>query len=70
MITLIDTRLGRSALASSSSSALGVAFDANTSSIYRDLEYLAVASYIRTRDIFAETTRFSEQGREGIPDLA
>jgi len=70
MITLIGTRLGRSALASSSSSALGVAFDANTSSIYRDLEYLAVASYIRTRDIFAETTRFSEQGREGIPDLA
>ncbi|OCK89898.1 uncharacterized protein K441DRAFT_667014 [Cenococcum geophilum 1.58] len=70
MITLIGTCLGRSALASSSSSALGVAFDANTSSIYRDLEYLAVASYVRTRDIFAETTRFGEQGREGIPDLA
>ena len=69
MIVCLGVHLGRSALISSFSSALGVAFDANSSSIHRDLEYLVTASYVATRDIFAETTRFSQQGREGIPSL-
>jgi hypothetical protein len=62
--------LGRSALKSSSSSSLGLAFDAGSSSIFQDLQYLVMASYIATKNVFLETTRFPLSGRDGIPDLA
>lgn len=70
LITNLGIGLGRSALRSSSSSALGVAFNAGTSSIFQDLEYLVMASYIATQNMFVETTRFSLSGRDEIPDLA
>jgi hypothetical protein len=66
----LGTGLGRSALRSASSSALGIAFNAGTSSIFQDLEFLVIASYIATRNMFLETTRFPLSGREEIPDVA
>ena len=69
-IVSLGTGLGRSALRSASSSALGTAFDARTSSIVQDLEYLIMASYIATKNVFVESTRFPIRGREDIPDIA
>lgn len=66
----LGTGLGRSALSSSSSSAVGMAFNAETASIFKDMEYLIMASYIGTRNMFVETTRFPRAGRSGIPDFA
>lgn len=66
----LGTGLGRSGLSSSSSSSLGIAFNAETASIFQDMEYLIMASYIGTRNMFVETTRFPRAGRSGIPDLA
>ncbi|KAH8586232.1 hypothetical protein B0O99DRAFT_703156 [Bisporella sp. PMI_857] len=66
----LGTGLGRSALRSASSSALGVAFNAGTSSIFEDLEYLVMASYIATKNLYVESTRFPSRGRDEIPDIA
>jgi hypothetical protein len=70
VIVNLGVALGRSALKSASSSALGVAFDAESSSIFQDLQYLIMASYIATKNVFLETTRFPLSGRDGIPDIA
>jgi len=69
MMFSLGTKLGRAALASSSS-ALGTGFDAETASIQNDIERLVNASYIATRNVLAETTRYSTVGRDGIPNQA
>jgi hypothetical protein len=70
VIVNLGVALGRPALKSASSFALGVAFNAGSSSIFQDLRYLIMASYIATKNIFLETTRFPLSGRDGIPDIA
>lgn len=70
LICNLGTGLGRSALTSSSSSAVGVGFNAGTASIFQDLEFLVIASYVATKNLFVETTLFSPRGRDGLPDLA
>jgi hypothetical protein len=71
MMVALGTGLGRSSLKSSTTSAVGYAFNAQTSSILQDLEYLIMASYIATKNIFVETTRFPQAGRDNtIPDVS
>ncbi|OCL04243.1 hypothetical protein AOQ84DRAFT_416731 [Glonium stellatum] len=69
-IVQVGQHLGRSALESSLSTATGAFFNAAGASINRDLNYLVMASYIATRNMFVETTRYSTEGRAGLLDLA
>jgi hypothetical protein len=68
MIYNLGIKLGRSALASAAS-AVGPSVDANSSSIQNDLQRLVNASYIATRNLLAETTRYSPIGRDGLQNL-
>ncbi|KAH0551130.1 hypothetical protein GP486_007528 [Trichoglossum hirsutum] len=68
VIAQVGIRLGRSGLASSAS-AHGAAFNANSSSIHDDIRRLVNASYVSTKNLLVETTRFSLEGRENIPNL-
>lgn len=70
VIVQVGATLGRSNLKSATSSALGHAFNAGTSSILQDLRFLIMASYIATKNMYVETTRFPLNGRDGIPDVA
>ncbi|KAE8449596.1 hypothetical protein EG329_007926 [Mollisiaceae sp. DMI_Dod_QoI] len=70
IIVQVGIGLGRSNLKSATSSALGHAFNAGTSSIFQDLEFLVMASYVATKNMFVETTRFPLTGRDDIPDVA
>jgi hypothetical protein len=69
MILTMVARLDRSALASSTSSAIGGAFDAATSSIQKDLSRLISTSYVATRNILLDSTKFNLEGYNDIKNI-
>jgi hypothetical protein len=69
MPTKIGVSLGRISLASS---VYGIQseFDAESSSIFRDMQRLVYASYFATKNMFIETTLYSTDGRNETLNLA
>jgi hypothetical protein len=66
-IISLATQLGPQALASTATS-LGQFFDAEDSSLYRDIQRLVIASYIASTNVLTESALYAED-RLGIPNF-
>lgn len=69
MIRQVGSRLGASALLSSTTS-VGQIFDAASSSIHNDLERLVLAAYIATTNILTDSTLYPAGADRDVPNAA
>lgn len=68
MVVQMGLNLGTRAL-QSASAAFDNIFDANSSSVYNDLQHLVLASYVATTNVLEDTTTYGPE-KPGIPNLA